>query len=237
MNSDVALLVFQYKRGAITADQFSNEMRQMNYSLPQIMQIIADVNNPRVREPNIPSPDGTGPVATSTQPRPQPASASTQGQGSSVPYYGMDDMPVGSASNMPVQMQEDRLSRARLSDLPSDFGSPAGSMAYPSSLPPSLTPSTVQRAIDVAKTRQPAPQTASQTASEPSALASLIRGRFGEAGKGSPFEDRLTAAQEARDRMGESRASGGEVAGKSGNSRDAALHKALEIIHYMLTNR
>lgn len=245
MDPKIRELVVGYRTGRIPVDVFLKEMQALGHDTASATKFLVDqeveASRPASAQPT-PAPSqspASPPSAPTPVPTPAPASVPRPRypDASAAPYYGMDNMPVGTASNMPMPMQEDRLSRARLSDLPSDFGSPAGSMAYPSSLPPSLTPSTVQRAIDVAKTRQPAPQVAAQTADEPSMLATLIRGRFGEAGKGSPFDDRLTAAQEARDRMGESRATGGEVAGKSGNSRDAALHKALEIIHYMLTNR
>jgi hypothetical protein len=98
--------------------------------------------------------------------------------------------------------------------------------------------STVQRALtasrgspraEVSSTQMPAAQSA-----DTSSLASFLRGRFGEAGRGSAMEDRLTAAQEARDRMGEGMASGGQV---NKPHKDAALHKALEIIHHMISRK
>ena len=74
-----------------------------------------------------------------------------------------------------------------------------------------------------------------QTTEGPSALASFIRGRFGEAAKGSPYDDRLTAYQEARDKQGDNKsmASGGSIESKP--PKDAALHKALEIIQHLLS--
>lgn len=94
----------------------------------------------------------------------------------------------------------------------------------------------VQEAIALAKQRSAANvaagEGAPQRAPQSDALQSLIRGRFGEAAKGAPMEDRLTAAQEARDRSGDSRASGGAV-----NNKEAALHKALEIIHHLIRVR
>lgn len=91
--------------------------------------------------------------------------------------------------------------------------------------------STVQRAVQLAKTRSAAPEAqaaSAQTSAAPPSdfLHTLIRGRFGDAAKGNPMDDRLTPAQEAR-------ASGGSVEAKPG--KDAALHKALEIIHHLIT--
>jgi hypothetical protein len=263
MNPDVALLVFQYKRGSITPQQFSAEMRQMNYSIPQITQIMADANNPRIREPIIPAPDGTPPVSAASgsgsQPSfstatpgpgrtapvstpapsvsPAPAAPSRQNYAINTPYYGSDDIPVGSAFNAPLQ--EDRATRARLADLPSDFGSPAGSMAYPSQLPRNLQPSPMQQAVNVARNVTAPRQASAETRpdAEPSGVASFLRGRFGEAAKGSPMDDRLTAAQIARDMQDTGRASGGKVDGAKGGNKDAALHKALEIIHHMISQR
>lgn len=94
---------------------------------------------------------------------------------------------------------------------------------------------TIQRAIDVARTSNAPAQQAASTQESPSLLAQIIRGRFGEAGKGSPMDDRLTAAQEARDRMESGMAKGGSVEVKP--SKGDALHKALEIIHHLITTR
>lgn len=125
-------------------------------------------------------------------------------------YYGQDDFPIGSAYEpTPYQRTGPLADRA-----------------------------TVQRAIDVAKTRSAAPAAASEVASTqetPMGFAQLLRGRFGEAGKGNVLEDRLTAAQEARDAAGSGMARGGTVEGKAG--KDAALHKALEIIHHLISTR
>lgn len=111
--------------------------------------------------------------------------------------------------------------------------------------PNAMTPA-IEQAIAIAKTQaQPRPvasgqsQTASgqqtaapdtSAAATPSMLAQIIRGRFGEAAKGNPMDDRLTAAQEARDRMESGMAKGGAV----GGGKDAAIHKALEIIHHLI---
>lgn len=91
---------------------------------------------------------------------------------------------------------------------------------------------TVQRALTASRAAAPTVasgtgQTASPEAASPSMLAQIIRGRFGEAAKEDP--NKLTAAQEARDR---GMASGGSVEPKP--PKDAALHKALEIIHHLI---
>lgn len=237
MDPQIRELVLGYRSGSIPVDVYLKRMQALGHDPAAATRFLVD-QEVETRRGSTPAPT----AEPSTQPAPQtpPPAATTPAprpQAGAVPYYGMDDIPVGGASDMPRPMQEDRTSRSTLADLPADRGSPAGDMSFPSRLPPSLTAAPVQRALDVAKSRAAAPQMASETASEPGLLAQIIRGRFGEAAKGSPFDDRLTAYQEARDRMGEARATGGEVAGKSGNSRDAALHKALDIIHYMLTNR
>lgn len=97
---------------------------------------------------------------------------------------------------------------------------------------------TVNRALGVAgRAASSTAGTEERPSAEPSALASFIRGRFGEAAKGSPFDDRLTAYQEARDKQGDNKsmASGGSVESKP--PKDAALHKALEIIHHLISTR
>lgn len=98
---------------------------------------------------------------------------------------------------------------------------------------------TINRALNVAgRAASSTAGTEERPTPEPSALASIMRGRFGEAGKGSPMDDRLTAFQEARDRMegASGRATGGAVDAKGGG-KDAALHKALEIIHHLISTR
>lgn len=127
-----------------------------------------------------------------------------------VPYYGMDDStPGGAFSPTPYQRTGPLADRAP----------------------------TVRRAMDVAGGGSKSPQmgttqTSPTAAAASDVLHSLIRGRFGEAGKGSPLEDRLTAAQEARDASGGGMAKGGAVGGK-----DQAIHKALEIIHHLISRR
>jgi len=174
------------------------------------------------------------PSATPT-PTPTPTPAPTEVPLTMAgPAPGIDD-PNALTPAMRGPLQEDRATRARLSDLPNDFGSPTGSMAYPSQLPSNLQPSAAQQAVSVAKSIPQRSVSNTQTTEGPSALASFIRGRFGEAAKGSPYDDRLTAFQEARDRSGDSRATGGEVNGKAPLNKDAALHKALEIIQHLLS--
>lgn len=98
--------------------------------------------------------------------------------------------------------------------------------------------STVQAALTAARTAAPsassiapaeARPSAASSSSEPSALARIIRGRFGEAANEDP--NKLTAFQEARDRAG-GMATGGSIEAKP--PKDAALHKALEIIHHLI---
>jgi hypothetical protein len=165
--------------------------------------------------------------------------AQTPGMATPAPTPNAAPVAPNAAPMPSINLMEDRADRARLADLPNDFGSPMGGMEYPSQLPGNLSPATVQQAINVAKRRaaDTTVATGQETRAQPSAPSdsafSFLRGRFGEAAKGSPMEDRLTAAQEARDLSGGGMAKGGVV----GGGKDAALHKALEIIHHLIRTR
>jgi hypothetical protein len=253
MNPDVALLVFQYRKGAITPQQFSAGMQEMNYSLPQIMQIIADVNNPRVREPNIPAPDGSsqgfstnlpGPGQTAPLQQSQPqAQAEPQVQpqvrtesGTMVtpgyslgPRFQLKDPEGETIPRFPYRVQ--RFENSGSPYIGSPYQTTEQMMAEQPN-EPRVFP-TIQRAVEVAKNRNAESAASQSQAATPSDLLhTLIRGRFGDAARGNPMDDRLTAFQEARDKSGDSRASGGAV-----NGKEAALHKALEIIHHLLRTR
>lgn len=150
------------------------------------------------------------------------------------PYYGMDDSQPGDAYR--GQYYRESGSPYVGSPMRSDEGSPFEGFTSMTEGSPYVG-SPMQKAVTAARTAGDRAvsntQTTAAPSAEPSALAAFIRGRFGDAAKGSPFDDRLTAAQEARDKMGEGRATGGSVDGKP--PKDAALHKALEIIHHLIS--
>lgn len=237
MNPEVIALIAAYKAGQLPVDRFLSSMQQFGYGTEAATKALIDyeVQQTQARRQQeggtsaTPAPSAA-PSATPT-PTPAPREVPLTMAG---PAPGIDD-PNALTPAMRGPLLEDRATRARLSDLPSDFGSPTGSMAYPSQLPSNLQPAAVRQAVSVARSIPQREVSNTQTTEGPSALASFIRGRFGDAAQGSPFNDRLTAFQEARDRMGDSRASGGSVDAKP--PKDAALHKALEIIHYMLAKR
>lgn len=157
------------------------------------------------------------------------------------PFYSSPTPSPGASAGQQIAQSQQATPPAPQNQQPTTGFNPAMAGPRPGiDDPNAMTPATapaVQRAIEVAKSRS-APQMAStQTAPETAApqsdfIHSLIRGRFGDAAKGNPMDDRLTALQEARDKSGEARASGGSVGGK-----DAALHKALEIIHHLIRTR
>jgi len=101
-------------------------------------------------------------------------------------------------------------------------------------------PSSAQRTIATARqmatnraaAAQPAPQ---QTQESPSGLMQLIRGDFREGADQRIME----AMRRQREQSGvePGKAEGGAAMGKQTSGKDAALHKALEIIHMMLSRR
>lgn len=243
MNSEAYHLFYQYKTGNITAQQFSQQMRELNYSMPQIMQVIMDANNPQVKAPRIPPPDGTPPIETASA-APQPSQVRTESGTMVTPGYSpgprfqLNDPTGQTTPTAPYVAQ-------RFEDSGSPYvGSPYDQAGNAQRFRPQYDPGQAQRfrpdgaaveqAIAIAKDRAPAMAAAdtSRAAPQSDLLHTLIRGRFGDAAKGNPMDDRLTAFQEARDKSGEARASGGAVGGK-----DAALHKALEIIHHLIRTR
>jgi hypothetical protein len=241
MNPEAKALIAAYKSGQLPVDRFLQGMNRLGYSDSAATSALVDYEVETQRAARAQGATQTEPSATPTQTPPAATPTPTAGvtpQYDIQPGYHSPRAEEGPVPGFyaPQRIEEDRATRARLSDLPSDFGSPTGSMAYPSQLPANLQPSTVQQAVNVAKSiPQREASNTQTTGGGPSALAALIRGRFGEAAQGNAMDDRLTAFQEARDRSGEARASGGEVSAKAPNNRDAALHKALEIIQHLLT--
>lgn len=244
MNPEILALVNAYRSGQIGPDIFLQRMSAMGFDQAAATKFLVDAEvaqrnpppasaaAPTAQAAPQPAPQATPPAPTVT---PAPSQPTRQNYTGSTPYYQQDTIPVGPASNAVRPYIESRSDRARISDLPTDFGSPAGTMAYPGNLDKSAYPTpTIERAVRVARDLSSGQTAAGEgrPSEAPSALAALIRGRFGEAAKGNPMDDRLTAFQEARDKSGDSRASGGAVGG-----RDAALHKALEIIHHLIQTR
>lgn len=262
MNPDANLLVFQYRRGSISPQQFINEMRDLQFSTQQIVQIMDMVNKPDApRQLDLPQPDGNvlppetyrrpdqpssfsqnlpGPGQTAPaqqgNPRPlvlppeaagatpQPAGAPTRDQftpnASGQPYYGMDDMPPGGN----VLGQEQRFRP------PYDEGQAQRFRPMPEA--PSAR--VVAAAKQALATRAAPREQAAQPASEgPGFLTQLIRGDFREGADQRVNEAMRRQREESG--VSEGMASGGAAGKKS--SRDDVLHKALEIIHHMLTRR
>lgn len=232
MNPEAIALITAYKSGQLPVDRFLLGMNRLGFSDQAATAALVDfeVQQTQARRQQ----EATGTTAAPAAPSATPP-ASTPPQAPSAPYYGSDDIPVGSATN-PVaptaapdqpyyhsERAENSYYGRRQPDVPGD-----AQRFRP-------MPDAAQQAVSVAKSIPQREVSSTQTTEGPSALASFIRGRFGEAAKGSPYDDRLTAFQEARDRSGDSRATGGEVNGKAPLNKDAALHKALEIIQHLLS--
>ena len=172
-------------------------------------------------------------VTQAPQPAPsQPTVPLRENYAIDAPYYGMDDLPVG--GNVAIPGQEQRFRPQYDPGQAQRFPPMSRAMELEQPNEPRIFP-TVQRAVELAKNRNAQSAStempSSQSAPSSDGLQSLLRGRFGEAGKGSAMEDRLTAAQEARDQSGGGMARGGTA----GGGKDAALHKALEIIHHLIS--
>lgn len=241
MDPQVVALIAAYKSGAIPANVFLQRMSTMGIDASGATKLMIDydvglkqgtIEPPR--SPQVRTESGT--MVTpgySVEPRfalkdperqtePVAPYQVQRFEESGSPYIGSPYGQAGDAQRFRPQYDQGQAQRFR----------PMPEQGQEQRFPPD---GPVQRAIALAKQNAPqmaASQTAPQTAPQSDALHSLIRGRFGEAAKGSPMEDRLTAAQEARDRSGDSRASGGAV-----NNKEAALHKALEIIHHLIRTR
>jgi hypothetical protein len=234
MNPEAKALIAAYKSGQLPVDRFLQGMNRLGYSDSAATSALVDYEVETQRAARAQGATQTEPSATPTQPAPAQTAATPQPepvptpvpapQQNNVPYYGADDVPVGNASNFIQPGSDAQRFRPQYDPGQAQRFRPE--------------PAPAQTAVNVARSVMSPQREASNTQATnggPSALAALIRGRFGEAAQGNPMDDRLTAFQEARDRSGEARASGGEVSAKAPNNRDAALHKALEIIQHLLT--
>lgn len=255
--ADANLLVFQYRRGNISAEQFINEMRDLNYSSQQITQIIAAANNPRApAQLNIPEPAGNvlppetyrrpdasssfsttlpGPGQTapltgpSSTPAPSVSAPLRENYAIDTPYYIMNDLPpggnvLGQEQRFRPQYDEGQAQRFR-----PQYDEGQAQRFRP--MPEPTSASVVRAARQALPAAQPAQQAQPQQ-SESSGLMQLIRGDFREGA-----DQRIAEAmRRQREESGiEGKAEGGATTKKS--SRDDVLHKALEIIHHMLTRR
>lgn len=236
---DAHTLVLQYRLGAIPANVFADQMRSLNYSTQQITQIIMDSNNPRApRSLPLPEPDGNvlPPVqqqATAPQAQPQP-----QTQPAPAPA------PAPTQSISPETVALAREATARSEEGPT-YGRPESALM---TIPRSEDgpwygrpePSNAQRAVNIARQTIPTPPRRVDVMGDnggeqarPSALMQFIRGDFREGADQRVQEAIRRQAEESGVQPG--KAEGGATTGKGQNARDAALHKALEIIHMMLS--
>lgn len=239
---DANLLVFQFRNGYIPANVFADEMRALNYSTQQIMQIVTTVNNPRApRNIDLPEPDGN--VLPSAQPR-QSAQNRTQAPALTLPPEARGPAPMPAPTASPETVALAREATARSEEGPS-YGRPESALTP---IPRNEDgpwygrpePSSAQRAIATARqmatnraaAAQPAPQ---QTQESPSGLMQLIRGDFREGADQRIMEAMRRQREESGVEPG--KAEGGAAMGKQTSGKDAALHKALEIIHMMLSRR
>lgn len=155
------------------------------------------------------------------------------------------------------ELLESRLDRARASDAPTDIGSPAGNMAFPHNIPPQAqmpAPAPARQSRPMAAPMPPRRSDVLGTTGGESAASSYggnpFRAAWSDGLQGGTYgapDDRYVGAfaqaaererklREAGDGESPAMARGG-AAQKGMNGRDAALHKALEIIHHMLSRR
>lgn len=256
---DANLLVFQYRNGYIPANVFADEMRALNYSTQQIMQIVTTVNNPRTpRNIDLPEPDGNvlpasqpGGGAPSTQPMTDEQRLNSMGitlpSGAATrPTPTPTPMPAPTASPETVALA--REATARSEEGPT-YGRPESALTP---IPRSEDgpwygrpePSNAQRAMNIARERIPQPLSRMEVmgnnggepaSSQPSGLMQFIRGDFREGADQRIMEAMRRQREESGLEPG--KAEGGAATGKSPSGKDAVLHKALEIIHMMLSRR
>jgi len=255
------LAVMAYRTGNISAQQFIDEMRSYNYSTQQIVQIMDAVNRPNApRQIALPEPNGNvlppesyrRPDASST------FSTTTPGPGQTTPLVLPPAAAAPTATPSPAPsvtppvtpeaVQIARAATARSEEGPT-YGRPESALLQvPRSEEgpwygrpePMARPTPAQRAVNMARQSVPLPPDRPQefggrgSSSEPSGLMQFIRGDFREGAD----QRIMDAMRRQREESGvtEQRASGGQVESKK-SSRDDVLHKALEIIHHMLTRR
>lgn len=237
---DANLLVFQYRNGYIPANVFADEMRALNYSTQQIMQIVTAVNNPRApRNIELPQPDGN--VLPPIQPQSQTATPQTQPQTQPQP----EPRPPAVA---PEAVALAREATARSEEGPT-YGRPESALTP---IPRSEDgpwygrpePSNAQRAVNIARSQIPQPPSRMEVMgnnggesaqSQPSGLMKFIRGDFREGADQRIME--AMRRQQEESGMQPGKAEGGATTSKATSGKDAALHKALEIIHMMLSRR
>ena len=253
MNPEIQKLIAAYRGGQIGPDVFLKQMSAMGFDQAAATKLLIDdevaqknapSSSPQGFSTNLPGPGQTAPMQQSqpqaqVQPQVRTESGTMVTPGYSLgPRFQLKDPEGQTIPPAPYQV-------SRFEESGSPYvGSPYSQAGDAQRFRPQYDPGqaqrfrpegeTVQNAISLAK-RTASPQMASaQTPdSGPSDLLhTLIRGRFGDAARGNPMDDRLTAFQEARDKSGDSRASGGAV-----NGKEAALHKALEIIHHLIRTR
>lgn len=230
MNPDANLLILQYRTGHLPADKFADEMRALNFSTRQILQIMNTVNQPNApRQIAVPEPDGN--VLPPVQPQQQTATPQPQAQPPAVSPETVAlarEATARSEEGPTYGRPESALLRVPRSEEGPWYGRPE--------------PSNAQRAVNIARQSIPVPPRRSDVmgdtggesaASQPNALMRFVRGDFREGADQRIMEAMRRQREESGLEQG--KAEGGAATGKATSGKDAALHKALEIIHMMLS--
>ena len=255
------LAVIAYRTGNISAQQFIDEMRGLNYSTQQIVQIMNAVNSPNAPR-QIPLPEPSGNVLPPEAYRRPDASSSfsttTPGPGQTTPLVLPPAAAAPTATPSPAPsvtppvtpeaVQIAREATARSDEGPTYGRSESALLQVPRSEEgpwygrpePMVRPTPAQRAVQAARQTVPLPPSRPEDLSGqgssggPSGLMQFIRGDFREGAD----QRVMDAMRRQREESGltEERARGGQVESKK-TSRDDVLHKALDIIHAMMMRR
>ena len=242
---DVNQLLFQFKNGYIDANKFAQDMKRLNYTLPQIIQIIDAANRLPGRDiSQIPVPPPAGVVQDSAAPA-SSFSTTLPGPGQTAPAQQGTPRPLvlPPEAGGPTPQTSGAPSRDQVipaaSDQPyygmGEFPVATGDEQRFRPMPQPSAPA--QRAVSTARQTLPAApqQQPSATPEERTGmLTRLVRGDFREGADQRVMEAMRRQREESG--MAEGRASGGQVESKKA-SRDDVLNKALDIIHTMLTRR
>lgn len=251
MNPDANLLILQYRTGNLPADKFADEMRAMNFSTRQIMQIMNAINQPNApRQIPVPEPDGNVlPPEAYGRPAQQPQSDEERLRAMGI------TLPGASPSAAPQPQVNPTVALAREATARSEEGPSYGRPIYDQGQAqrfrpqydegqaqrfrpmPEQRPSPIRQAVAIAKDQaaqrqaveQPQPDTAG-------AFTKFIRGDFRE-GADQRIMDAVRRQREESGVDSGAMARGGAAEKSKKKSKDDVLHKALEIIHELMMRR
>lgn len=224
-------LISGYAAGKISPEEFFNGLKRLNFSTEQITDLMGQTLNfgtgAQKGPIGVPAPDGNTqvPAPLSSPPRPTlPSQQAVQMPANPPLPPRRIDVFGRNGGEPPYQVTP---------PTPAYSGRELGSTTASQMPLPSPAARAVATARQMAADRAPAPAAPLQTQEAPSGLMRLVRGDFREGADQRIME--AMRRQQEESGVQPSKAEGGAATGKGQNARDAALHKALEIIHMMLS--